>query len=85
MVDRMRILYVCSQCDDDGNQEFCGHSETKTLRVLPDGRWVCDGCYDEMDTDDVGLKDDQSKPPFLSWPAPPEYVPAHATEKEDRS
>lgn len=55
MADRMRILYVCSVCDDDGNQEFCGRADPADLRVLPDGRWVCDGCYDEKDADQLGL------------------------------
>lgn len=73
MAERNRILYVCSVCDESGNSEWCGRFDPNELRVLPDDRWVCDGCYDEFSADDLGVKD---KPPFRSLPAPPAYVPA---------
>jgi hypothetical protein len=73
-----RIMYVCSQCVESGNHEWCGRYDPKELAVLPDGKWVCDGCYDDYSHSDLDLTEDQSKPAFDSWPRPPVYVPQAA-------
>jgi hypothetical protein len=60
-------MYVCSGCAG-GNPEVCGRYDRRDLRVMPDGRWLCDGCYD-----DEWLQDEK-----LFWydlPLPPEYLP----------
>ena len=61
----MPILYVCEQCQDD-NPEGCGHDRDE-LRIAPDGRWVCDNCWDEIR--------DEDQPDWVELSMPPEYVP----------
>ena len=75
MSSRNRILYVCSVCDESGNSEWCGRFKTSELRVLPDGKWVCDCCYDEQNATDLGIEE---KPDWDSLPQPPEYGPISA-------
>lgn len=38
-----RILYVCTDCHDSG-EEICGFADRRDLRVMPDGRWLCENC-----------------------------------------
>ncbi len=75
MTDRTRILYVCSVCDEEGNNEWCGHTERSRLRVLPDNRWICDGCYDDQPASDLGVDE---KTDWKSLPLPPENRPLSA-------
>lgn len=65
-MSRGRIMYVCTSCAD-GYPEACGHDDRTELRVMPDGDWLCDTCYDEVRTVDM--------PPWQSLPPPPEYKP----------
>jgi hypothetical protein len=65
-----RIMYVCSDCADDA-PDACGHFDPAELRVMPDGRWLCDGCYDDERNSDM--------PPFDSLPPPPIYLPSSST------
>lgn len=39
-----RIMYVCSSCVDE-IPEACGHFDRRELRVMPNGDWLCDGCF----------------------------------------
>jgi hypothetical protein len=43
------ILYVCEVCFA-GNQESCGNDRDR-MNIVPDGRWLCDGCRDDEDID----------------------------------
>lgn len=68
---KQRIMYVCSECAE-GCPEACGHYDRTELRVMPDGAWLCESCFDNNDDNE-----------FLSWghlPAPEEYrrIPASA-------
>ena len=60
-----RIMYVCEECWDS-NPENCGHFDRRDLRVMPDGRWICDGCFDDMPQSDLG---------WSQMAQPPEYGP----------
>lgn len=70
---KQRIMYVCSECAE-GCPEACGHYDRNELRVMPDGMWLCESCFDNNDDNE-----------FLSWghlPAPEEYgrIPASAQQ-----
>jgi len=72
MSDR-RIMYVCTDCAENV-PECCGYYDTSDLVVMPDGRWLCENCFDEARLD---LVDEDDDPPlWLDMPHPPEYVPA---------
>lgn len=67
-------MYVCSDCAD-GCPEECGHYDRDELRLLPDGRWLCDSCFDDTTQLERGNADEDE---YLHWGdflAPPEYVP----------
>ncbi|MEY9676051.1 hypothetical protein ABIE93_005985 [Bradyrhizobium elkanii] len=73
---KQRIMYVCSECAE-GCPEACGHYDRTELRVMPDGAWLCESCFDNNDDNE-----------FLSWghlPAPEEYgrIPASAQDAPD--
>lgn len=78
MSDR-RIMYVCSECAD-GCPEACGHYDRKDLRLMPDGNWLCESCFDETEQADRGNMDvDQ----YFGWddlPIPPEFGPVLSQE-----
>lgn len=61
-----RIMYICTECAEHA-PESCGHMDPKELRCVPDGRWLCDGCYDDERTSEML--------PFHSLPPPPRYAP----------
>lgn len=70
----MTIMYVCNACEMS-YPEDCGRYCHTELRVLPDGTWICESCYDELpppDRADMGLRDDAE---WSSLKPPPEYVP----------
>lgn len=74
-----RIMYVCSGCAD-GNPEGCGHYDRNDLRVLPDGRWLCEACFD--DTDQVERGVDLESDEFKNWsdfPPPRAYAQVEGT------
>ena len=60
----MSIMYVCDECAIE-YPENCGHHDRHDLRVMPDGSWLCDGCFDDARTADQE---------WSALPLPPEYV-----------
>ncbi len=66
----MPILYVCEACQD-GNPEVCGYPTPQDIFIAPDGRWLCDGCWDDQKPHEDGD----------SWPVkhPPKYIPAQSS------
>ena len=70
-----RIMYICSECAD-GYPEGCGHYDRNDLRLMPDGRWLCEVCFDDTSHDERTT--DPEADEFKNWsdmPAPPEYGP----------
>jgi hypothetical protein len=63
-----RIMYCCTFCADN-NPEMCGYFARDNLRLMPDGNWLCDGCFDNRDFDP---SDDRC---WSDFPEPPEYGP----------
>jgi hypothetical protein len=64
-----RIMYCCTDCADN-NAEACGYFDRDNLRVMPDGRWLCAGCFDETIFD----RDESDREKCWSdYPQPPEY------------
>lgn len=61
-----KIMYICEVCAEH-DPESCGHFDRTEVRVAPDGRWLCDGCYDDEAPSDAVAWGDLS--------APPEYGP----------
>lgn len=41
-----KILYVCEECEDR-NEEVCGYWESRDLRLAPDGKQICNNCFDD--------------------------------------
>lgn len=74
-----RIMYVCSQCADN-YPEGCGHFDRNDLRLMPDGRWLCEGCFDDTDQVDRGNKDEDQYVSWADMPVPP--IMTQLTEKE---
>ncbi len=71
----VRIMYVCGSCAE-AYPEGCGHFDRADLVVMPDGRWLCEVCFDDGD---ARLSNDDDEP--LRWrdlPNPPEYAPVAA-------
>ena len=74
-----RIMYVCSECAD-GYPEGCGHFDRNDLRVMPDGRWLCEVCFDDTTQDERGGNADDDE--FRVWsdlPPPRAYAPVEGT------
>jgi hypothetical protein len=72
-MSHQRIMYVCSDCAD-GNPEGCGHYDRCDLRVLPDGRWLCESCFDDTDQIERGNHDEDAYKHWGDLPMPPEYA-----------
>ncbi len=72
-----RIMYVCSDCADNA-PEGCGHFDRNELRVMADGRWLCEGCFDETSPAERGMiPDDADGEDVRGWfelSAPQEYA-----------
>ena len=67
-----RILYACTECADNF-YESCGWFDKTNLRVMDDGRWLCDGCFDQ---DFFSFRRDEGDDRTWSdFPEPPEYGP----------
>lgn len=64
-----KILYVCEECED-GCPEICGKAR-EDLRVMPDGRWLCEDCFDAS----ILVT---KIPRYSDLPMPPNYVPEPA-------
>lgn len=81
------ILYVC-ECCYDHSPDVAGHRDHKELRVMPNGQWLCEDCYWNMDTPDLtgtyGVEpaaydadgDVDEWPRWSGFSIPPEYVPS---------
>ena len=74
MSEQTRIMYVCSFCVTEA-PESCGHFDPKDLRVMPDGRWLCETCFDDTTQGDRGNLDEDEYRGWDEMPAPPEYGP----------
>jgi hypothetical protein len=59
-----RLLYVCEGCEP----EVCGWEKRESLRVTPDGRWLCEGCFSEEPCDE------EDGPWWNDCFMPPEYI-----------
>jgi len=73
-----RIMYVCTDCADN-MPEGCGHFDRNDLRLMPDGRWLCEGCFDDTTQVDRGVPFGLEEADHIGWsdlPAPPEYTAA---------
>ena len=66
MSEPTRIFYVCSSCLENA-PEASGQAEPTDLRVMDDGRWLCNCCYDE--------EADSEAPRWSTLPIPPTYGP----------
>lgn len=75
----MPIMYVCEPCQENA-PECCGYNDRKDIRVMPDGTWVCEFCFQEnaSDFDVRPLSEDGDMPIFSDFENPPEYKPAVA-------
>lgn len=75
-------MYVCDCCADEC-PENCGHFDRANLKVMPDGTWLCDGCYDEADLGAYGVKrSEDGWPTWGDMPNPPEYGPINSQLSE---
>lgn len=61
-----KIMYVCESCAEN-RAESCGHFDRADVRVAPDGRWLCNECYEDETPSDAW--------PWSKLPPAPEYVP----------
>ena len=69
---KQRIMYCCDECIDN-YPEHCGRFDRNDLRLMPDGRWLCESCFDDTTQADRGNTDEDK---YLSWsdlPPAPEY------------
>ena len=76
----IKILYVCECCHESA-PEGCGRPEPDEVAVMPNGAWLCEGCFEEEFLGDYGVKeleDDELRPSFSDFPHPAEYVPRAA-------
>ena len=69
-----RIMYCCTVCAD-ANPEMCGYFDRTNLRVMPDGDWLCDSCFDETTQADRGADPDGDGLCWSDFSPPPEYGP----------
>lgn len=73
------IMYVCDVCQDNAPEQR-GRDDRTDLRVMPDGTWCCDECYDDYACDiypeiHKARMNDAEYPSWGSHPTPPMYVP----------
>lgn len=73
-----RIMYVCNQCADN-YPEGCGHFDRNDLRVMPNGDWLCEVCFDDTDQEARGNKDENEFKTWSDLPPAPEYSPISST------
>ena len=48
-MEKLELFALCSNCEKCGWDENI-HS-VKDLRVMPNGEWVCEGCFDNFNED----------------------------------
>ena len=72
-----RIMYICGDCADN-DPEGCGHFDRNDLRVMPDGKWLCEACFEDTTPSERGfMPNDDGEFDSRSWhdmPAPTEFV-----------
>lgn len=74
-----RIMYVCSDCADN-YPEGCGHFDRNDLRAMPDGKWLCEGCFDELTPAERGADPDADEwKGWCDFPPPRAYAPVEGT------
>ena len=56
------ILYMCDSCAD-----LASFRNASDLRILNNGNWICEDCYDEESTIEA--------PDWRKLPKPPRYMP----------
>lgn len=66
-------MYVCTECADNC-PECCGHYDRKDLRLMPNGDWLCESCFDDTSQAERGNEDEEKFRGWRDMPAPPEYV-----------
>jgi hypothetical protein len=77
-----KIMYCCTSCADN-NPEMCGYFARDNLRVMADGSWLCDGCFDEMPLSERGAgPEDGDGKCWNDFPQPPEYGPLPPAYRE---
>ena len=69
-----RIMYCCTLCAD-ANPEMCGYFTRDNLRVMPDGEWLCESCFDETDQAERGNDNEDEIRVWSDFLQPPEYAP----------
>ena len=79
-----RVMFCCESCADN-YPEGCGYFDRDDLRVMPNGVWLCDGCFTDCDAYDYGFRDldedeEIAKPDWLDLPVPPALVRADLVE-----
>ena len=79
-----RVMFCCESCADN-YPEGCGYFNRDDLRVMPNGAWLCDGCFTDCDAYDYGFRERDEdgelvKPDWADLPAPPALVPADLVE-----
>ena len=79
-----RVMFCCESCADN-YPEGCGYFNRDDLRVMPNGVWLCDGCFTDCDAYDYGFRDrdedeEIAKPDWLDLPVPPALVRADLVE-----
>jgi len=77
LTDLSRIMYVCTDCAE-AVPENCGHFDRKNLAVMPDGRWLCEFCYDALPP----LPNFRRRRQFAKMSHPPLYRAALAEGKQ---
>ena len=79
-----RVMFCCESCADN-YPEGCGYFDRDDLRVMPNGVWLCDGCFTDCDAYDYGFRERDEdgelvKPDWADLPAPPDLVRADLVE-----
>jgi hypothetical protein len=70
-----RVFFVCQCCEEHAPEN--GVNCREDIGVMPDGTWLCDGCYSDCDKSAYGLiasdVDDFEFPRFEDLPRPVSY------------
>ena len=73
-----RIMYCCTFCADN-NPEMCGYFDRNDLRAVPDGRWLCASCFDDLTFEERGEDEDGDRKCWNDFPPPRAYVAVEGT------
>lgn len=70
-----RVYFMCSSCEEHNPEGAVG--PRSDIAVMPDGTWLCDGCYSDCDKSAYGMVasdvDDFEFPRFEDLPRPAPY------------